>query len=77
MRKGARAGPFRAQLISESPLEIAQGENRASEQWDLRLLAGYDTIGLLIVGGFVPVGREKRKACLVVSSSKARGSHAF
>ncbi len=29
--KGARASPFRAQLISEVPLEIAQTENRSFE----------------------------------------------
>ena len=55
VRKGARASPFRAQLISEVPLEIAQGENRSYEQWDLRFLAGHGIMGLLTVEGFVSV----------------------
>ena len=52
--KGARATPFRAQLISEAPLEIARRENRLSNG-GLRFLARYGIMGLLTVEGFVPV----------------------
>jgi len=46
--------PFRAQFISEAPLEIAQRENHFRTV-GLRFLAGDGIMGLLTVEGFVSV----------------------